>query len=88
MTKHTELHQHDHTDIIKRLKRASGHLNSVITMLDEQKPCVSVAQQLYAVERAIVQAKRTLIQHLDHCLTYAFEHQEDLGEFKEITKFL
>jgi len=38
-------------------------------MIEQEKPCLDIAQQLHAVERAITQAKKTLIQdHLDHCL--------------------
>jgi len=83
-----------HPDIIKRLKRAAGHLKSTIQMLEDEKPCLDIAQQLSAVEKAITNAKRTLIHdHLDHCLEHALEdsqHASDtsLSEFKEITKYL
>ncbi len=62
------IHAH-HADIAKRLKRAEGHLRKVIAMIEQERPCLDIAQQLHAVERAITQAKKTLIQdHLDHCL--------------------
>ncbi|EFE53632.1 hypothetical protein PROVRETT_07476 [Providencia rettgeri DSM 1131] len=85
-----------HPNIIKRLKRAAGHLKSTIQMLEDEKSCLDIAQQLYAVEKAIVNAKRTLIHdHLDHCLENAqhkeSEHEqldEKLSEFKEICKYL
>ncbi len=83
-----------HPEVIKRLKRADGHLRSVIEMIESGKPCVDVAQQLHAVEKAIGQAKRTLIQdHLDHCLeetvgTLPRERRGPIDEFKDITKYL
>lgn len=83
-----------HPDIIKRLKRAEGHLRSVIAMIEAQRPCVDVAQQLHAVEKAVGQAKKTLIQdHLDHCLADAVgglgsEQRRTIDEFKQITKYL
>ena len=50
-------HTHQsHPNIIKRLKRANGHLESVIGMIDQGKPCLELAQQLHAVEKAIQQA--------------------------------
>lgn len=68
MSEHTHSHE-THPEIIKRLKRANGHLKSVIEMIEAGRPCLDLAQQLHAVEKAISQAKRTLIQdHLDHCL--------------------
>ena len=83
-----------HPDIIKRLKRAAGHLKSTIQMLEDEKACLDIAQQLQAVEKAITNAKRTLIHdHLGHCLEEALhaEHSvsdSSLSEFKEITKYL
>ena len=40
---------HSHPDIIKRLKRAEGHLKSIILMLEGGRPCLDIAQQLQAV---------------------------------------
>lgn len=83
-----------HPDIIKRLKRAAGHLKSTIQMLEDEKPCLDITQQLQAVEKAITNAKRTLIHdHLDHCLKDALNGEqhpadETLSEFKEIAKYL
>ena len=88
-------HAHlSHPEIVKRLKRAEGHLRSVVQMIESGKACVDVAQQLHAVEKAISQAKRTLIQdHLDNCLEEAVggasrEQRRPIDEFKQITKYL
>ncbi|MER9022536.1 metal-sensing transcriptional repressor [Mesorhizobium sp. M0815] len=90
-----ELHAHEtHPDIVKRLKRAGGHLKGVIEMIEAGRPCLDLAQQLHAVEKAISQAKKTLIQdHLNHCLEdvvgpLAREQRRSIDEFKDITKYL
>lgn len=58
-----------HPDIVPRLKRAEGHLRSVVAMIEAGKPCLDVAQQLQAVEAAIAKAKKALIHdHIEHCL--------------------
>jgi DNA-binding FrmR family transcriptional regulator len=88
-------HRHQtHPEIVKRLKRAEGHLRSVIAMIESGRPCLDIAQQLHAVEKAITQAKRTLIQdHLDHCLEDAVgvldrDQRQSVDEFKTIAKYL
>ena len=88
-------HRHStHPDIAKRLKRAEGHLRSIVEMIEGGRSCVDIAQQLHAVEKAICQAKKTLIQdHLDNCLedavgALAREQRRPIDEFKEITKYL
>lgn len=85
---------HTHTNIIKRLKRAQGHLGNVIAMMEEQRSCADLAQQLHAVEKAIAAAKKTLIHdHLDHCLDDAMKARgarsaQLVDEFRDITKYL
>lgn len=89
----THLHR-THPEVIKRLRRANGHLASVIEMLAAGRQCLDIAQQLHAVEKAVSQAKKTLIQdHLDHCLEDAVgalpkSQRQPIDEFKEITKYL
>lgn len=83
-----------HPEIVKRLKRAEGHLRSVIEMIGAGRSCLDLAQQLHAVEKSIAQAKKTLIQdHLDHCLDAAVdapakERRKSVDEFKTIARYL
>lgn len=91
----TPPHIHEsHPAIIKRLKKANGHLSSTIEMLTVGRSCLDIAQQLQAVENAIEQAKKALIQdHLDHCLQdlvgpLGADQHRAMQEFKEITRYL
>ncbi|WP_299438478.1 metal-sensing transcriptional repressor [uncultured Rhodospira sp.] len=82
-----------HGDIIKRLRRAEGHLRKISAMIEEERPCVDVAQQLAAVEAAVRQAKQVFIRdHIDHCLDGVVregpETKAVLAEFKEISRYL
>ena len=87
------LHQ-SYSAITKRLKRAEGHLKTIIGMVEQGRSCVDIAQQLYAVEKAICNAKKTLIHdHIDHCLEQsvgpvARDARAPIEEFKEISKSL
>ncbi len=90
-TKHRHL---SHPAIIKRLKRADGHLRGIIEMIEAGRPCADIAQQLHAVEKAVGEAKKTLIRdHLDHCLGHAIETLPDaqrdaVAAFRDITRYL
>ena len=81
----------NHPAIIKRLNRATGHLKSIVGMIEEQRPCVDIAQQLQAVENAIASAKRALINdHIDHCLVHAEEGEGTkvaVEQFLAISKY-
>ncbi|MEQ8366725.1 MAG: metal-sensing transcriptional repressor [Roseicyclus sp.] len=85
----TKLHIHaTHPALIARLKRADGHLRAVIGMIEGGKPCLEIAQQLQAVEKAVANAKRALIHdHMDHCLDE--DHSPaDRDELKAIARYL
>jgi len=91
----SEQHLHaTHPEIAKRLKRAEGHLRSIVEMIEAGRPCVDIAQQLHAVEKAVCQAKKTLIHdHIDQCLEQAAgpvprDQRGPIEEFKAITKYL
>ena len=88
-------HRHtSHPGVINRLKRAHGHLAKVIEMIETGDPCLSIAQQLQAVESALANAKTTLIEdHLDHCLDEVVgplnaEKRRELEDIKKIAKYL
>ena len=86
-------HPH-HPDIIKRLKRADCHLRVIIKMIEDGRSCVQLAQQLQAVESAIMNAKKALIHdHIDHCLDQSIraggrKGSAALREFRAVTKYL
>jgi DNA-binding FrmR family transcriptional regulator len=93
MAKEIALHL-SHPEIVQRLKRAEGHLRSISGMIEAGRPCLELAQQLHAVEKAVANAKRQLIHdHIDHCLEHAVSKEPRtartaIEEFKEITKYL
>ena len=83
-----------HPEILKRLKRVEGHLRGVIQMIEQGRDCLDIAQQLQAVEKAVITAKKTLVHdHLDHCLEHMVEDSGQSADdmvraFKEIAKYL
>jgi uncharacterized protein len=84
-----------HPDVLKRLKRVEGQLASIRAMIEADRPCLDVAQQLQAAESAVREAKKTFIyDHLDHCLDAAAGDgrrkgkQNSFDEFKAIAKYL
>ncbi|MBF0402294.1 MAG: metal-sensing transcriptional repressor [Magnetococcales bacterium] len=73
-----------HPEIVTRLKRAAGHLNKVIAMIEAGEACEKVAQQLQAVTNALSTAKRQYVtDHIDNCL----DVQEDMT-MREVTEQL
>jgi DNA-binding FrmR family transcriptional regulator len=83
-----------HSAIARRLKRANGHLETIIEMIEKGRPCAEIAQQLQAVESAIENAKKALIHdHISHSLERSFEASGSRGraalrDFRLVAKYL
>jgi uncharacterized protein len=88
------MHHPSHPEVVKRLKRAEGHLRTVIAMIRDERPCLDLAQQLQAIENAIVNAKKALIHdHITHCIEQSLKppgrkKASALKEFEAIAKYL
>ncbi len=86
--------QVNHPEIVIRLKKAEGHLKSIIEMFSKERSCADLVQQLHAVESAVANAKRQLINdHMEHCLTQDTETgcmsaKDALKELRALTKYL
>jgi DNA-binding FrmR family transcriptional regulator len=84
----------DDPDILNRLKRAQGHLSTVIAMVQGGRDGLVIAQQMQAVIKALENAKKMLIlDHIDHHLGEVTgplppELQKKIAAFRDITKYL
>jgi DNA-binding FrmR family transcriptional regulator len=83
-----------HKDVVNRLRRATGHLQTIAGMIESGRECADIAQQLHAVIRALEVAKSTLIHdHIEHCLEDAIgpvtrDQRVTIEDFKKISRYL
>ncbi|MGL4759818.1 MAG: metal-sensitive transcriptional regulator [Patescibacteria group bacterium] len=63
---------------LKLAKQASGTLQKVMQMIEEDKYCPDIIQQIEAVNGLLRSAKRELLQgHLNHCLEKKIAENKD-----------
>ncbi len=56
-------------DALKRLSYIEGHLGGIRRMVDEDKYCVDILKQTFAVRRAIQKLEARLLEgHLNSCV--------------------
>ena len=56
-------------DALKRLNYIDGHLNGIRRMVEEDKYCVDILKQTFAVRRAIQKLESKLLEgHLHSCV--------------------
>lgn len=78
---HEHLHQHTNTkDVLNRLSRAIGHLESVKRMVEDGRDCSDVLIQLAAVRAALGSTSRIILKdHLEHCIVHAVESNDQIA---------
>lgn len=65
-------------DVLKRLAFIEGHLQGVRRMVEEDKYCVDILKQTFAVRRAIEKAERLLLDgHLHTCVVEGIRDGRD-----------
>lgn len=80
--------------LMNRLRRAHGHLATIIGMIEANRDGVEVAQQMQAVISALENAKGVLIRdHIEHHLEdivgpLPAETREKLARLGDLAKFL
>ena len=67
---HTHAHAHQQREgVVKRLRRAEGHLAAVRRMVEEGRDCPDILIQISAVRAALdATAKVVLADHVESCL--------------------
>ena len=75
-------------DALKRLSYIEGHLSGIRRMVDDDKYCVDILKQTFAVRRAIQKLESRLLEgHLHSCVIEGVrDGREDqvLGELLEL----
>ena len=75
-------------EALKRLSYIEGHLSGIRKMLEEDKYCVDVLKQTYAVRRAIEKMEGILLEgHLHSCVIEGIKtgrEDEVLDELRDL----
>ena len=87
----SKLHEHAHFHSeeekkkqLNRIAKATGHLQHVKTMIENDEDCAEVLMQLSAVNSALRNLGKEIInEHMTHCITHAIEN----GDTKAVEEF-
>ena len=80
---HTHAHTHHHDPaqrqaVVHRIARATGHLNAVKKMVEDDRDCSDVLIQLAAVQSALNSVSRIILKdHIEHCIVDAVEENDE-----------
>jgi DNA-binding FrmR family transcriptional regulator len=90
---HGHGHHHENTKaVLNRMSRAIGHMESIKTMIENERDCSEVLIQIAAVRSAINNIGKIILEdHINHCIVEAVEtgDQKALDDLNEaIEKFV
>ena len=64
--------QADQSKILRMLKTARGQMDGIVRMVEENRYCIDISQQLMATEALLNRVnKEILTAHLKHCVNEA-----------------
>ena len=79
----------DKTDITRMLKTARGQIDGILKMVEEDRYCIDISNQLMAVEAAINAVNRkVLAEHLKSCVKNAVTEEEKDEKIEEMVGLL
>ncbi len=79
----------DKAKVLRLLKTASGQIDGVIRMVEEDRYCLDISNQVMAAESVLKRANREIIQaHMCGCVKDAKTDAEREEKIAEILKLL
>lgn len=87
-------HQHsygkDKDTLLSRMRRIEGQARGIQKMIEQDRYCPEVIQQLTAISRAVKEVSLLLLQdHIEGCVTDAIQHDnggEMIGELISVIR--
>lgn len=75
----------DKEKVLRQLKTARGQLDGLIKMVEEDRYCIDISNQLMASQAILRNVNREVLHaHLNHCVKEAFENGSGEQKIKEI----
>ena len=79
----------DRNSVLRLLKTARGQIDGIIKMVEEDRYCMDISQQVLAADALLRRAnKEILTAHLKHCVEHAESGQERGEKIDELVAAL
>lgn len=79
----------DHAQVCRLLKTARGQLDGILKMVEEDRYCLDVSNQLLATQSILKKANRAVLRaHMDCCVRQAVQSGDPETELTELTALL
>ena len=77
------------TNVTRLLKTAKGQIEGIIKMLEDDRYCIDISNQLLATQSILKKANQELIkEHMHHCVKEAFVEGKEDEKIEEVLTIL
>lgn len=74
---------------LQALKTARGQIDGIINMIEEERYCIDISNQILAAQSLVKKANMLILkQHLEHCVKEACKNNDADNKIEEIIKIL
>lgn len=74
---------------LQSLKTARGQIDGIINMIEEERYCIDISNQILAVQSLVKKSNMLILkQHLEHCVKEACQNNDADAKIEEIIKIL
>ena len=79
----------DREQVLSLLKTARGQMDGILKMVEEDRYCLDVSNQLMATQSILKKANRQVLRaHVDCCVRQAMESGDPDGKLEELSVLL
>ena len=79
----------DKVKVARLLKTARGQLDGILNMIEEDRYCMDVLNQLLASEAILRRAEREVLRaHMEGCVAEAFERADEADREQKIDEII
>lgn len=79
----------DHAQVERLLKTAKGQIDGILRMVEEDRYCLDVSNQLMATQSILKKANRMVLKaHMDSCVREAIQSGDPEEKLEELLRLL
>lgn len=79
----------DKDSIRRLLKTARGQLDGILNMVDEDRYCIDICNQIMAAQSILTKVnKEIMAAHMEHCVAQAMSEQERSEKIEEVVALM
>lgn len=77
----------DSDKVLRRLKTAKGQIEGIIRMVEDDRYCIDISNQLLATEALIKSVNKIILHdHLNHCVLSSIESDNNKDKEEKIAE--